>query len=74
MEHHPDDPRPLYLDYELTLRSHERMRTRHWHPAWLLREDVMLKTLSDDRVHAFDATQFQDVLSTRCSAIADAAT
>lgn len=58
-EHHSGDPRPLYLDYELTLRSLERMRTKHWHRAWHLRWDVMLKTLSADRVHPFGPTQFQ---------------
>ncbi len=56
-EHHSGDPRPLHLDYELTLRSLERMRTKHWHRAWHVRWELMLKTLSADRVHPFGPTQ-----------------
>lgn len=60
-EHHSGDPRPLRLDYELTLRSLERMRTKHWHRAWHVRWDVMLKTLSADRVHPFGPVRDHDL-------------
>lgn len=56
-EHHSGDPRPLYLDYDVTLRSLERMRAKHWHRAWHRRWDDMLDKLSADRVHPFGPEQ-----------------
>jgi hypothetical protein len=59
-EHDSGDPRPLYYDYELTLRSLERMRAKHWHRMWHLRWDSMTKAPSADRVHPFGALQLKE--------------
>ncbi len=64
-EHDSGDPRPLAFDYQLTFRSLERMRATHWHRAWHLRWDSMLKNPSIDRVHPFGvhpfgATQYEE--------------
>jgi hypothetical protein len=49
------NPRPLSADYEITIRSLERMRTKHWHRAWHLRWDSMLTNPSSKRVHFPDS-------------------
>ena len=59
-EHDSGDPRPLYLDYEITRRSLERMQRKHWHRQWKLRWDLMLRSLSADRVHPFGPSRYQD--------------
>lgn len=45
------DPRPLWLDYPIVLRSLERMRSRHWHRVWLQRWATLTKDPSATRVH-----------------------
>jgi hypothetical protein len=46
------DPRPLCLDYEITIRSLERMRAPHWHRLWRKRWGSMLKDPSAARVYS----------------------
>jgi hypothetical protein len=50
-EHDSGDPRPLALDYQLTVRSLERMRATHWHRAWHLRWDAVPRYPSVERIH-----------------------
>jgi len=52
-DHESGHPKPLVYDYQLTVRSLERMRAEHWHRVWHLRWDSMLKDLSTDRIHPF---------------------
>ncbi|GAB3432911.1 hypothetical protein GCM10027436_08500 [Actinophytocola sediminis] len=49
-EHGSGQPRPLGYDYRVSVRSLERMRTRHWHRAWHVRWDSMLADPSADRL------------------------
>jgi hypothetical protein len=44
-------PVPLRYDYRITIRSLERMRTKHWHRSWNVRWDSMLEDPSADRLH-----------------------
>lgn len=50
-EHGSGKPRPLSFDYRVSIRSLERMRTRHWHRAWHVRWDSMLENPTSDRMH-----------------------
>ncbi|WP_410632071.1 effector-associated domain 2-containing protein [Amycolatopsis sp. cmx-4-83] len=50
-EHETGDPRPLFLDYPIVVRSLERMRSRHWHRAWRLRWEAMMTDPSAERVY-----------------------
>jgi hypothetical protein len=59
-DHESGHPRPLTYDYQLTVRSLERMRATHWHRAWHLRWDSMLKDPSTDRIHPFGPTQLEE--------------
>lgn len=59
-EHDSGEPRPLAFDYELTFRSLERMRATHWHRAWHLRADSMLKDPSVNRIHPFGPMQLEE--------------
>jgi len=59
-EHHSGEPRPLFYDYQLSLRSLERMQSKHWHRSWHVRWDSMLKNPSADRVHPFDPAELGD--------------
>ncbi|TDV52207.1 hypothetical protein [Actinophytocola oryzae] len=49
-EHDSGDPRPLCLDYEIAIRSLERMRAAHWHRMWRVRWSSMLRDPSSSRV------------------------
>jgi hypothetical protein len=59
-DHESGHPRPLAYDYQLAVRSLERMRATHWHRAWHLRWDSMLKDQSTDRIHPFGPTQLEE--------------
>jgi vWA-MoxR associated protein C-terminal domain/vWA-MoxR associated protein middle region 0 len=52
-DHDSGQPRLLTYDYQLTVRSLERMRAAQWRRASLLRWDSMLKDPSMDRIHPF---------------------
>jgi hypothetical protein len=50
-EHDSGDPRPLFLDYPIVVRSLERMRSRQWHRAWRVRWEALMTDPSADRVY-----------------------
>ncbi|MGH3758997.1 hypothetical protein [Actinophytocola sp.] len=50
-EHDTGDPRPLCLDYQIRVRSLERMRAAHWHRVWRDRWHSMLEDPSPTRIH-----------------------
>ncbi|MFD5245899.1 hypothetical protein ACFWIW_15200 [Amycolatopsis sp. NPDC058340] len=50
-EHETGQPQPLRYGYRLGIRSLERMRARHWHRAWHVRWDSMVKDPAPDRLH-----------------------
>lgn len=50
-EHETGDPRPLFLDYPIVVRSLERMRSPQWHRAWRMRWEAMATELSAERVY-----------------------
>jgi hypothetical protein len=50
-EHDSGDPRPLFLDYPVVVRSLERMRSRQWHRAWRVRWEAMMADASAERVY-----------------------
>ncbi|MGW5741172.1 VMAP-C domain-containing protein [Amycolatopsis sp. NPDC003861] len=50
-EHETGDPRPLFLDYPIVIRSLERMFSRQWHRAWRIRWAAMLGNPSAERVY-----------------------
>ncbi|WP_410670800.1 effector-associated domain 2-containing protein [Amycolatopsis sp. cmx-4-68] len=50
-EHETGDPRPLFLDYPIVVRSLERMRSPQWHRAWRLRWEAMMADPSAERVY-----------------------
>jgi hypothetical protein len=50
-EHETGDPRPLFLDYPIVVRSLERMRSRQWHRAWRIRWEAMMTDPSAERVY-----------------------
>ncbi|HEU5470525.1 MAG TPA: hypothetical protein VFV67_07715 [Actinophytocola sp.] len=50
-EHDSGDPRPLFLDYPIVVRSLERMTSPHWHRVWHERWQAMVHDPSPDRVH-----------------------
>lgn len=50
-EHDSGDPRPLFLDYPVVVRSLERMRSRQWHRAWRVRWEAMMVNASAERVY-----------------------
>jgi hypothetical protein len=56
-EHRSGDPRPLALDYQLSLRSLERMRTKYWHRPWKARWHSLPDHLELDRIHPFGAAE-----------------
>jgi class 3 adenylate cyclase len=55
-EHQSGEPRPLTFDYQLGLRSLERMRNTHWHRAWHVRWDAMLRSQDSKNVYPFGST------------------
>lgn len=59
-DHESGQPRPLAYDYQLTVRSLERMRAEHWHRVWHLRWDSMLENPSTDRIHPFGPTPLEE--------------
>ncbi|GAB3133267.1 hypothetical protein GCM10027258_02110 [Amycolatopsis stemonae] len=54
-EHESGDPRPLFLDYPIVVRSLERMRSRQWHRAWRIRWEAMMADPSAERVYFCDS-------------------
>ncbi|WP_410670994.1 hypothetical protein [Amycolatopsis sp. cmx-4-68] len=50
-EHLSGDPQPLRYGYRLGIRSLERMRSVHWHRAWLVRWNSLIEDPSADRLH-----------------------
>ncbi|MEQ0561734.1 hypothetical protein ABJI51_21850 [Amycolatopsis sp. NEAU-NG30] len=50
-EHETGDPRPLFLDYPIVIRSLERMFSRQWHRAWRIRWEAMLGNPTVERVY-----------------------
>ncbi|WP_244180227.1 effector-associated domain 2-containing protein [Amycolatopsis pretoriensis] len=50
-EHETGDPRPLFLDYPIVIRSLERMFSPQWHRAWRIRWEAMLGSPSAERVY-----------------------
>jgi hypothetical protein len=59
-EHGSGRPRPLRYDYRLSIRSLERMVSRHWHRAWNMRFDSMLERPSADRLHYSGCAETQE--------------
>lgn len=55
-EHQSGEPRPLTFDYQLGLRSLERMRNTHWHRAWHVRWEAMVRSLDSKNVYPFGST------------------
>lgn len=47
------DPLPLAVDYQLRLRSLERMRSTYWRRPWRMRWQSMTERMSLDRIHPF---------------------
>jgi hypothetical protein len=45
------EPRPLCLDYQITVRSLERMQAAHWHRLWRMRWRSMLEDPAAGRVY-----------------------
>ncbi|MEV7554356.1 hypothetical protein AB0N89_32475 [Amycolatopsis sp. NPDC089917] len=58
-EHETGHPRPLRYGYRLAIRSLERMRTKHWHRAWNVRWDSMMKDPDADRLHYPGGAEFE---------------
>jgi class 3 adenylate cyclase len=56
-EHESGAPRPLALDYQLCVRSLERMRNTYWHRAWHMRWNSMVTNSGVDRVYPLGPTQ-----------------
>lgn len=52
-EHRSGDPRPLAVDYQLGLRSLERMRTTYWHRPWRQRWQTVNHHPNLDQIHPF---------------------
>lgn len=50
-EHETGDPRPLFLDYPIVVRSLERMRSPQWHRAWRMRWEALMADPSAERVY-----------------------
>ncbi|RSN56102.1 hypothetical protein DMH01_30290 [Amycolatopsis sp. WAC 04182] len=59
-EHETGHPQPLRYGYRLGIRSLERMRARHWHRAWHVRWDSMVKDPAADRLHYSGCAEFED--------------
>ncbi|EME53023.1 hypothetical protein [Amycolatopsis decaplanina] len=59
-EHETGQPQPLRYGYRLGIRSLERMRARHWHRAWHVRWDSMVKDPAADRLHYSGCAEFED--------------
>ena len=70
-EHRSGDPRPLFLDYPVVVRSLERMMSRQWHRAWKTRWSTftadpagarlhVAQPPDPDRPHLLDATLQED--------------
>jgi len=55
-EHKSGDPRPLIFDYQVRLRSLERMRALHWRRSWRLRWQTVVNHAGLDRIHPFGPT------------------
>lgn len=54
-EHDSGDPRPMFLDYPIVVRSLERMRSRQWHRAWRVRWETLTTDPSAERVYFCNA-------------------
>ncbi|UMP01448.1 hypothetical protein [Amycolatopsis sp. EV170708-02-1] len=59
-EHETGQPQPLRYGYRLGIRSLERMRARHWHRAWHVRWDSMVKDPAADRLHYSGCPEVED--------------
>ncbi|MFI7119291.1 hypothetical protein [Amycolatopsis sp. NPDC049868] len=59
-EHETGQPQPLRYGYRLGIRSLERMRARHWHRAWHVRWDSMVKDPAADRLHYSGCAKVED--------------
>jgi class 3 adenylate cyclase len=59
-EHHSGEPRPLALDYDLGVRSLERMRRTYWHRQWKVRWESLVRHPGLDRVHPFGPRMAED--------------
>ncbi|MFC3455217.1 VMAP-C domain-containing protein [Amycolatopsis speibonae] len=59
-EHDTGQPQPLRYGYRLGIRSLERMRAKHWHRAWNVRWDSMVKDPSADRLHYSGCAESED--------------
>lgn len=53
-EHDSGDPKPLFLDYPIVIRSLERMTSRHWHRVWHQRWTALMEDPSAGRVYFAD--------------------
>lgn len=65
-EHDTGDPRPLCLDYQIRVRSLERMRAAHWHRVWRDRWHSLMEDPSPSRIHfasGADGSRVDAVLS-----------
>jgi hypothetical protein len=60
-EHDSGDPRPLCLDYQILIRSLERMKAVHWHRVWRERWHSMYEDPSVERIH-FPPTENRSTL------------
>lgn len=59
-EHRSGQPKFLCYDYRLSIRSLERMRSKHWHRVWHMRWDSMLKDPSADRLYHSGSAESQE--------------
>jgi hypothetical protein len=55
-EHASGDPRPLFLEYPIVVRSLERMATRYWHRNWRRRWRVLMADPTTALVHIAQPT------------------
>ncbi|MFD2416661.1 VMAP-C domain-containing protein [Amycolatopsis pigmentata] len=56
-EHRSGEPRPLAFDYQIGLRSLERMRTKYWHRRWKQRWRSLPEHLELERIHPFGTAE-----------------
>lgn len=59
-EHASGEPRPLALDYQLRLRSLERMRNTAWHRRWKMRWEEVSRRPSLDRIYPFGPSSTEE--------------
>ncbi len=61
-QHRSGSPRPLLWDYQLGVRSLERMRNVHWHREWRRRWNEMLQGPSPDRIYRFGGSDPEEAI------------